>query len=39
MDTDCIHDVSKTETQVSLGKDRLEKVSQAKEGGWRLFCL
>lgn len=33
MDTDCIHDASRTETQVSLGKDRLEKVSQAKKGG------
>ena len=30
LDTPCIHDVSKTETQVSIGKDSLGKVSEGK---------
>jgi len=31
MDTDCIHDVDSSDTQVRLGKDRLDKVSKGNK--------
>ena len=33
LDTDCIHDVSRMDTQVRLGKDRLDKVNNYYSGG------